>query len=84
MTELKASARTAIQHAYESVLNMEPGSDAIAFEAAVMIYRRLAPDVDEADARDRVAGVIAEGVSATVMGWTRQGGRDDEGGQAPA
>ena len=82
MTELTTSARTAIQQAYESVQNMEPGSDAIAFEAAVMVYRRLAPDVDEADARDRVAAVIAEGVSSTVMAWTRQA--VDDAGPGPA
>jgi hypothetical protein len=82
MTELTTSARTAIQNAYESVLNMEPGSDSIAFEAAVMIYRRLAPEVEEADARDRVASVIAEGVSDTVMAWTRQA--RSAAGQDPA
>lgn len=82
MTELTTSARKAIQHAYESVLNMEPGSDNIAFEAAVMIFRRLSPEVAEADARDRVASVIAEGVSHTVMSWTRQACGAD--GQDPA
>jgi len=82
MGEFPDSTRAAIQRAYESVLNMETGSDSIAFEAAVMVYRRLAPEVPEAEARDHVAGVIAEGVSKVALSWARQGSSKKRGGPA--
>lgn len=72
MVEITDSMRAAIQQAYDSVLNMETGSDSIAFEAAVMVYRRLVPAVTEPEARDRVSSVIAEGLSEAALSWTRK------------
>jgi len=72
MVELSDDTRAAVQKAYDSVLNMETGSDSIAFEAAVMVYRRLVPAVSESEARDRVSSVIAEGLSEAALSWARK------------
>jgi len=74
MSDDENRARTAVQKAYNAVLHGEPVCDNVAFEAAMMVYRRLYPDVAEARARDDVSQIIADGVSSSVLGWVEESG----------
>lgn len=59
--------RAAIQHAYAMVLDGQATCDNVAFEAALMVYQRLNPDVSGDRARDDVSQIIADSVyRATV------------------
>ncbi|MBB4284801.1 hypothetical protein [Roseospira goensis] len=74
------STRAAVVRAYASVQGGQVGSDAIAFDAAVMVYRRLWPGVSEAQARDRVAQMLGDAMSTTVPDWEEDGPwRDSRG-----
>ncbi|MQX38035.1 hypothetical protein [Roseospira navarrensis] len=68
----------AVMSAYMAVQNGQVSTDTIPFEAAVMVYRRLCPKVPESQARDRVAEIVAEGVSRAALRWS-----DDAEGPGP-
>lgn len=69
VSDLPEHIRFAVTRAYNTVLADEPATDTVAFEAAVMVYRRLDPDVSEQEARDRIADIIAESISRRAMEW---------------
>jgi len=74
MSDVENRTHAAVQKAYNAVLHGEPACDNVAFEAAMTVYRRLYPDVEEAKARDDVSQIIADGVSSTVLTWVEESG----------
>jgi hypothetical protein len=69
--------REAVQKAYSRVLGGEAACDNVAFEAAVMVYRRLHPDVPEPEARDIASQFIADAAYRTALEWIEEAGGPD-------